>query len=151
MASLICFDLDGTLANIEHRLGYIRSRPKNWSAFNAAIPHDAVNTQVAATFFALRDAGHNIVFASGRSEDTRNDTVAWLKANNFWSPTSRLYMRKSRDYRNDDIIKCEMLDDIVRDHGRKPDMWFDDRPRVVKAIRSCGVFVFDVYQGEEDF
>jgi hypothetical protein len=30
-------------------------------------------------------------------------------------------------------------------------MWFDDRPRVVRAVRARGIFVFDVYQGKEDF
>jgi hypothetical protein len=28
---------------------------------------------------------------------------------------------------------------------------FDDRPRVVRMWRDAGIFVFNVYQGEEDF
>lgn len=35
--ALICFDIDGTLANIEHRLDCVRTKPKNWKAFDAAI------------------------------------------------------------------------------------------------------------------
>jgi len=27
------FDLDGTLANIDHRLHFIKTKPKNWPAF----------------------------------------------------------------------------------------------------------------------
>jgi hypothetical protein len=60
-------------------------------------------------------------------------------------------MRKAADFRGDDIVKREILDEIVADYGKKPDMWFDDRPRVVRAIRARGVFVVDVYQGTEDF
>jgi hydroxymethylpyrimidine pyrophosphatase-like HAD family hydrolase len=40
--ALICFDIDGTLANIEHRLDYVRSKPKNWKAFDSGIPNDVV-------------------------------------------------------------------------------------------------------------
>jgi hydroxymethylpyrimidine pyrophosphatase-like HAD family hydrolase len=149
--SLICFDLDGTLANIEHRLGYVRSKPKNWRAFDAGIPNDAVNLPVAAAFNALYNAGHDIIFASGRNERSRAATVSWLDANGFWWTGASLYMRKADDYRSDDIVKDEIIDQIVADYGKLPDMWFDDRPRVVRAVRKRGIFVFDVYQGEEDF
>jgi len=148
---LVVFDIDGTLANIEHRLDYVRSKPKNWAAFDAGIPNDQVNPHVAAAFFALRDAGHDIVFASGRNERTRDDTVAWLDANGFWSPDSHLWMRKGHDFRSDDVVKQEILDQIIEQFGRKPDMVFDDRPRVVRMWRDNGIFVFNVYQGEEDF
>lgn len=47
---LVVFDIDGTLANIEHRLDYVRSKPKNWKAFDAGIPNDKVNEPVAAIF-----------------------------------------------------------------------------------------------------
>jgi hypothetical protein len=148
---LIVFDIDGTLANIEHRVGFVRTKPKNWKAFDAGIPNDKVNPHVAAVFNALYNEGHDIVFASGRSEDTRDATVAWLEANGFWWPAAHLYMRKSGDYRGDDIVKREILEQIVRGFNRKPDMVFDDRPRVVRMWREEGIFVFNVYQGDEDF
>ena len=44
-----------------------------------------------------------------------------------------------------------MVDQIVIDFDQKPDIVFDDRPRVVKMWRANGVFVADVYQGTEDF
>jgi hydroxymethylpyrimidine pyrophosphatase-like HAD family hydrolase len=146
---LIVFDLDGTLANIEHRLDYVRSKPKNWKAFDAGIPNDKVNEPVAEVFFSLR--GHDIIFASGRSERTRDATMKWLQDNRFWNYNAKLYMRKADDFRSDDIVKREMLDDIIADYGKKPDMVFDDRPRVVRMWRDAGIFVFNVYQGEEDF
>lgn len=150
--ALICFDIDGTLANIEHRLDYVRSKPKNWKAFDAGIPNDKVNEPVAEVFFSLRNDGHDIIFASGRNERSRDVTVAWLDRKNFWcADSSKLYMRKADDYRSDDIVKDEIIDEIVADWGKLPDMWFDDRPRVVRAVRNRGIFVFDVYQGEEDF
>jgi hydroxymethylpyrimidine pyrophosphatase-like HAD family hydrolase len=149
---LIVFDIDGTLANIEHRLHHVRSKPKNWAAFDAGIPNDKVNLPVAEAFHSLRDAGHDIVFASGRNERSRDATVDWLDRKNFWCvDSSKLYMRKADDFRSDDIVKREMLDQIITDFGKKPDMVFDDRPRVVRMWRDAGIFVFNVYQGEEDF
>lgn len=148
---LVVFDIDGTLANIEHRIGFVRTKPKNWAAFDAGIPNDKVNPYVAEAFYALRNEGHSMVFASGRSEDTREATVAWLTANDFWRPWSHLYMRKSGDYRGDDIVKREILAQITSAFRQKPDMVFDDRPRVVRMWREEGIFVFNVYQGDEDF
>lgn len=77
--------------------------------------------------------------------------MKWLQDNNLWDYRAKLYMRKADDYRCDSIVKDEIIDEIVADYGKLPDMWFDDRPRVVRAVRKRGIFVFDVYQGEEDF
>ena len=147
---LVVFDIDGTLANIEHRLDYVRSKPKNWKAFDAGIPNDEVNELVVAIYDALVADGHTIVLASGRNERSRKATEDWL-SKNFLNAHKKLYMRKEADYRNDSIVKREMLDEIIADYGKKPDMVFDDRPRVVNMWRDAGIFVFDVYQGKEDF
>lgn len=147
---LIVFDIDGTLANIEHRLDYVRSKPKNWKAFDAGIPNDAVNPYVAEAFHSLKDAGHAVILASGRNERSRAATEQWF-ADNGLRGWQKLYMRKADDFRSDDIVKREILDEIVADYGKKPDMVFDDRPRVVRMWREEGIFVFNVYQGDEDF
>lgn len=111
-----------------------------------------MNGPVAEVFFSLRNDGHDIIFASGRNERSRDATIAWLDRKNFWcADSSKLYMRKADDFRSDDIVKDEIIDEIAADYGKLPDMWFDDRPRVVRAVRARGIFVFDVYQGEEDF
>jgi len=148
---LAVFDIDGTLANIEHRLDYVRSKPKNWKAFDAGIPNDKVNLYVAEIFWTLEETGaHDIVLASGRNERSRIATQDWLRANGLGG-YHKLYMRKADDYRSDDIVKQEILDQIIADYGKKPDMVFDDRPRVVRMWRDNGIFVFNVYQGEDDF
>ena len=147
---LIVFDIDGTLANIEHRLDYVRCKPKNWAAFDAGIPNDKVNEPVAEVLRQMAKTRNTIILASGRNERSRQATVDWLR-NKGLNLYQKLYMRKADDFRADDIIKDEIIDEIVADYGKLPDMWFDDRPRVVRAVRKRGIFVFDVYQGEEDF
>lgn len=149
---LIVFDIDGTLADNHHRIDYVRTKPKDWAAYDAGIPNDAVIEPIAKIFrgFAA-DPTFVVVFATGRNERSRVATLNWLVDNGLYYLGQKLYMRASDDFRHDDIVKSEMLDQIIEDHGKKPDMWFDDRPRVVRAIRKRGVFVVDVYQGEEEF
>ena len=147
---LIVFDIDGTLADIEHRLDYVRSKPKNWKAFDAGIPNDKVNTPVAEVFRQMVEEGHHVILASGRNDRSRAATEDWLRKSSLVG-YEKLYMRKADDFRGDDIVKREILDEIVANWGRKPDMVFDDRPRVVRMWREAGIFVFNVYQGEEDF
>lgn len=148
---LIVFDIDGTLANIEHRLDYVRSKPKNWAAFDAGIPNDKVNYPVAEMFWALDATDqHTIILASGRNERSRKATVDWLRKNSLGN-YAQLYMRKEDDFRSDDIVKQEILDQIIVDWGRKPDMVFDDRHRVVRMWRDNGIWVFDCNQSGQEF
>jgi len=146
---IMVFDIDGTLADIEHRRHFVRSKPTNWRAFFAGIPNDAINDPVAYMYWNSIKAQNCVILASGRGEETREATESWLSTNGLVG-YSKLYMRRERDYRPDDIVKKEILDQIIQEYG-KPDVWFDDRPKVVKMLRNNGVFVVDVYQGEEDF
>jgi len=146
---LICFDIDGTLADVSHRVHYWRQKPKNWNMFKSEMVNDDPIEQIVTIAREMAFTGHQIILCSGRSDDTRDWTEQWLTAQGIeWS---KLYMRATNDYRSDDIVKKELLDQIVVDFGKKPDIVFDDRPRVVKMWRENGVFVADVYQGTEDF
>ena len=148
---LVVFDIDGTVADNHHRIHHVKSSPKNWPAYDAGIPDDIAIWPMAETFRALRLTGYDIIFVTGRSERSRKATVKWLDENDLHNSLSKIYMRPDGDYRPDDIVKCELLDQIIKEYGFKPDIWFDDRPRVVRAIRARGVFVVDVYQGTEEF
>lgn len=148
---LVVFDVDGTVADNHHRIDYVRTTPKDWAKYDAGIPDDTAIWPMAETFRALRSAGNDIIFVTGRSERSRKATVEWLDDNDLHNSLSKIYMRPDGDYRPDDIVKCELLDQIIKEYGFKPDIWFDDRPRVVRAIRARGVFVVDVYQGTEEF
>jgi len=146
----IIFDIDGTIADIEHRRVYVRSKPKNWRAFIKAIPKDGLIVPTATILVALADAGHNIILASGRSEESRRDTVDWLKKYGLHNKIQGLFMRKDKDYRSDDIVKREILDEI-RAAGYDPQFVVDDRPQVVRMWRENGIFVLDVNQSGEEF
>ena len=57
MRPLAVFDLDGTLADVRHRLPHLVSRPPDWDAFFAAVGADALLvTGVTLLREAARDA-----------------------------------------------------------------------------------------------
>lgn len=143
------FDIDGTLANIEHRRKYVSIKPKNWAAFNAGMMYDTINPQVVDLLHLIQtDPSNYVVISSGRGEESRRVTEDWLAKYNI--SFQKLYMRSTKDNRRDDIVKEEMLAKMISD-GFKPYAVIDDRPQVVRMWRKNGLFVFDVNQSGEEF
>jgi hypothetical protein len=139
------FDIDGTLADLTHRLAHVQKQPKDWDAFNAACVHDAPVPHIARL---ARDLALSapIVCVSGRTDKMRLETDAWIRTMAGFVP-SGLYMRREGDRRPDDIVKGELLR-ILRADGWSPIMAFDDRDRVVKMWRINGVPCAQVAEGE---
>ena len=88
--------------------------------------------------------GNAIVIVSGRSDECRDETIQWLHDHIVWY--HKLYMRKAGDYRPDDIVKLELLEQIKAD-GFAPVMAFDDRDRVVAMWRQQGIPCAQVADG----
>lgn len=144
------FDIDGTLADMSHRLHHIvrepgDDRPKDWRACFAAAPNDTPIQHMITVCRALIEAGHFVVFVSGRSDECRAATEAWLAQHVIGEQA--LYMRCAGDHRDDDVIKLEILAEMRRD-GWPPVMVFDDRTRVVKAWRAAGIPCAQVADGD---
>lgn len=142
---IIVFDIDGTLANVTHRRHFVASKPKNWAAWNAGMSNDTVHEDIRW----ILDSFHNrsdtsIIICSGRGSEDREVTERWLTDNYIYF--SDLYMRAEKDYRQDSIVKVELLNRIREEHG-EPFLWFDDRNQVVDAIRAQGVRVCQVAPG----
>jgi len=146
MKKIVVFDIDGTLANVDHRRPFISTKPKNWAAWNAAMSLDTVNEDIRWMLFCFQSIPDvRIIICSGRSDDTREVTENWLKDNEIMC--DHLYMRRAGDYRQDNIVKVELLQEIRYDYGN-PWLWIDDRDQVVKAIRAEGVRVLQVAPGD---
>jgi phosphoglycolate phosphatase-like HAD superfamily hydrolase len=142
---IIVFDIDGTLADIKHRKHWVTTHPKNWAAFNASMDRDEVHGDIRWLLTVLHRQGNTIILCSGRGEETREVSEKWLTAHSIsWSA---FYMRKSKDYRKDSIVKVELLQEIRKTWG-EPYLWFDDRDQVVEAIRAQGVRVLQVAPGD---
>lgn len=149
---LVLFDLDGTLANLEHRQNWLHQTPKNWDAFAKGVSRDKPIMPVINMTNHLFDAGYYIIIVSGRdsgpSNAYLNESVDWL--NEHGVAFDEIFMRKHRDYTPDDDLKRAWLREIRRDLG-EPAFVFDDRARVCRMWVEEGVFVFDVSQGKGEF
>lgn len=144
---LFIVDVDGTIAEISHRLHFIQQEPKDWGAFFAAAGKDEPIWEVISVVRALRETGgHKIIISTGRSEDIRMLTVEWLRK--FRVPFDAIYMRKSGDHREDNVVKSELLDKIIADNPTlKLGGAFEDRQQVVDMYRDRGLKVFQVAKG----
>lgn len=139
------FDIDGTIADLSHRLPHIQKTPKDWDAFFAACSGDAPIPHTISLAQDLFGAGRVIVYVSGRSDQCRDATQDWLI--NHGLPPGNLYMRKAGDHRPDHQVKVELLEQL-RAEGRQPVMAFDDRNTVVKMWRELGVPCAQVADGD---
>ena len=143
---IIC-DIDGTLADLSHRRHWIENAPKNWKAFFTGIDRDEIIIPVAKVIQSLSKT-FTIIFCSGRPEHTRADTIRWIETN--IKVAGPLYMRKANDFRRDDDVKKELLEEMKRD-GFKPMIAFEDRKQVKRMWVENGIFVFDVNQYDKEF
>ncbi len=140
-------DLDGTLCDVEHRRHFVRPPEgvkKNWAGFFAGIPNDPVNQPVMDILNKYKDS-HQIVYCTGRGDNFKKATLDWLEANN--APSGVLYMRNRQDSRQDNVVKEILLDFEIL---TRFNIFFclDDRDQVVKMLRSRGLIVLQVADGD---
>lgn len=145
MTKDIIFDIDGTLANLDHRLHYLHDRPKGWKGFHKGVREDTVYEDVVWLLKTFQSKGCRIIISTGRSERQREDTEWWLE-NVAGVSYDVMYMREKDDYRDDAIVKKEMLDQMRLD-GYNPYMVFDDRNSVCAAWREKGLRCMQVKEG----
>jgi hypothetical protein len=144
ITGVIC-DIDGTIADCSHRLHWIESKPKNWKAFYAGVLNDAPILHMLFQLDTFAKEDIPIVLCSGRGEECRGTTIQWLYDNDV--PFMKLYMRPAKDYRQDYIVKEELLAQILAD-GFKPNLVLDDRTQVVEMWRHRGLRTIQVAFGD---
>jgi hypothetical protein len=169
---MIIFDLDGTLADCEHRRHFVDPRKNpdvlpiyakpfdyvnikdgkiwkpDYEAFNRACFCD---TPIDATSQIYDDLGvyHEIQIWSGRCESVRDRTVTWLYENIPYGGEI-LRMRPIGDSTPDEQLKEKWLDELL-DQRKKVEFVFDDRPKVIEMWRRRGIFVFNCAQNDQRF
>lgn len=147
MTESVIIDLDGTLADLTHRLHHIKDGRRDWDGFFAAMAEDAPVPNIVRLAQTLADADNEIIICSGRPEAYRHVIVAWLDRHKI--PLHAMYLREDGDYRPDQIVKKEMLESI-RAKGWEPWIVVDDRQRVVDMWRANGLTVLQCAPGDFD-
>ena len=142
---IIC-DLDGTLCDIDHRLHFAHSDPKDWKNFFLGIPQDKVREDVREKLVQLStQESAKIIFVSARPENYRKETEQWLFDNH--SSDITLIMREANDKRPDTEVKSDIYDKYLKQLNIIK--VFDDRPSVIRMWREKGLSVEDVGKGIE--
>lgn len=135
LPSAVMCDIDGTLAIRGDRGAYDFTRCEE----------DLLNVSVRGALRSFRSAdGDVVVLLSGRGEEHRARTEAWLRAHEV--PYDELWMRAAGDQRRDDVVKAELFDRHVR-HRFAVRVSLDDRDRVVAVWRRMGLPTWQVNYG----
>lgn len=138
------FDIDGTIADLTHRLHHIQKSPKDWRAFFGDCFEDAPIHHMC-DLARILSCEVPVVYVSGRSDEIRYETEEWLKQHRLW--TGHLYMRTEGDHRPDNLVKSDLLAQMMAD-GWRPLMAFDDRNQVVNMWRENGIPCAQVAEGD---
>lgn len=143
---IVIFDLDGTLADIHHRLHHIEKEPQDWASFFAACDKDRLIESVAAFFFLVRrNPSYEVWIVTGRSDEVIEQTRYWL-LNHHLNP-DKLIMRPAGNYEADDVLKVSWVTEGIIPKDRVLAV-FEDRSKVVNAWRKAGLPCFQVANGE---
>lgn len=176
VAIIHVFDLDGTLADGEHRLHYIcepcgkPKEQKDWKGFFSECLNDE---PIYSTIDILKSiatrryfTGTNelILVLTARSDVAKKETLIWLNKHvNFKlggeniNPIDFLIMRPSGNRVQDDILKPEQLELFLRGLRSSDNPKFrnvtvgniyEDRSRVVRAWRKKGYKCLQVSDGD---
>jgi phosphoserine phosphatase len=147
MKDVVVFDLDGTLALIEHRRHFVhgKGKKKDWHKFFAASVDDQPNTPVIEVLRSLHRTEHQIWIVSGRSDEVREETVHWLQAHEV--PYHHLIMRHAGDFTADNDLKRHWLVSGMIPKERVL-IVFDDRDKVVAMWRREGLTCAQVAPGD---
>jgi hypothetical protein len=150
MKHFFIFDLDGTLALTEHRQHLLLGGlPDKWRAFYAACDRDPPNRPLIAVLNALLHDGYRVEIWSGRSDEVRDKTEAWLRLHiPQLSTTNSLRMRKEGDHRPDTELKIEWWNLLMPETQLSCIAVFEDRMRMVEMWRALGVPCYQVAAGE---
>ena len=166
---MILFDLEGVLANFEHRRHFVDRHTSfgdfdselqpDWKSFYEDCLDDPPIDEVGRALydFMASDACHDIEIWSGRCESVREKTEAWLSyhfpAFFHGSIDGKSYLKSIKMRPIGDAtplyrLKEQWYDMHNVEHPNKNiEFVFESDPECVKMWRRRGVFVFDVNQG----
>ena len=144
----IVVDLDGTLADIEHRRRFVKGGPPDWKAFHEACVDDRPNAWCVRLVQAMRAAGFRVELVSGRSRAVEKQTLEWLARvfEDDLSGISLVLLRPHGDMTKDTDLKREWL----RGFGKERILFaVDDRKRIVDMWREEGLVCLQCDDWEE--
>lgn len=136
--TLYLLDIDGVLADDRHRVDFARN--KQWSRYfdPRVVATDGLWREGWNLAWALylQPPGTSLTYLTGRSEDLRATTRAWLSK--MALPEGDLIMRPRYAPKTNRPRLADFKVDIIRDLiVSRPVVLYDDDPEVVRAVRAA--------------
>lgn len=144
----VIFDIDGTLADVEHRRHFVDGSmgKKDFNKFYEAMGDDGVHEDIRE-LYRMYSSTHkySMIICTGRPEQYRGVTEDWLWKYSIFS--NGLLMRsEKRRHDPDYLIKQDMLAEIRKRFDVV--LAVDDRDQVVKMWRDNGIRCLQVAEGD---
>lgn len=138
----VIFDLDGTLADNDHRSPYDLEK----------CGEDTPKKMVIALLEMLRAQGYKIITVSGRESGTKEDVTKYRRITTEWldkhtNGSDEHYQRVQGDSRKDDVVKEEIFWNCIADRFNVQ-LAVDDRAQVVEMWRRIGLECWQVAHGD---
>lgn len=140
----VIFDVDGTLADCDHRRHLVTGKKKDFDAFYDAMVDDPVKEDIRGLCNMYHANGWRIVICTGRPESYRERTEKWLNSKGVFHHELRM-RPDDRRFDSDVNVKKDMLDDILK--SRSVHLAVDDRNQVVDMWRENGITCLQVADG----
>jgi hypothetical protein len=140
MKNIILCDLDGTLANIDHRLHLVKDEHPNWDEFYNSCDQDNPNEWCISLLNALHIAKdiQTILIVSARRASLKRKSVRWINRLLPWfDGRSLVLVRPDGNHEEDQELKRRWL----HESGLKDRVLFviDDRSKVCSMWREEGL------------
>ncbi|MBN9158419.1 MULTISPECIES: phosphatase domain-containing protein [unclassified Microbacterium] len=146
---VVLLDLDGVIADAEHRQRFLHQDEPDWTGFYAGVGADGVIAAGRALAGAV-DGGLAVLILTGRVDDVSSATRAWLEENRIrWDmlicrPAQEDdEARHAVDYKRDEIAQLRRL-------GYEPALAADDNRKIVAMYEQEGIPTLYVPSGYYD-
>ena len=145
MKKVVIFDVDGTIADVEHRRHFVNGN-NDWDSFRKETVNDTPVQWVCDIAKRHISQGDEVAFFSARNESEREITEKQISQ---WIGDGHkgVFLRPDGDYRCDAEFKSELADRF-EDIGGQIDLVYDDRNKVVDMWRQRGTTVVQVADGD---
>src|SRR5687768_10483975 len=141
MRDAVIVDLDGTLCDVSSILHHVEGEERDYAAFHAASADCPPHSAVVEAVRAAQDAGKAVLVVTSREFVWRDLSLDWLVAHEI--PYDELVMRIVGDYRADEVVKAEMLDQLQADGWSISEAW-EDSADIIELWESRGITVHAV-------
>ena len=139
MKKIILCDIDGTIANNDHRQHFLEGK-KDWEGFFSELINDEPIFPIINKVIEEHEAGKDIIFLTGRPERYRQSTALWLSK--YFNFDIKILMRKDADKRSKLITKKEIFDKYIK--TKEVDGVFENDKDLLRMWEDMGLNVYFV-------